>query len=145
MWSDRGDTRWPCTAKGSRGRFGTFRSSLPASVFCVYSIHMQMTATGIVFVFSGLSAASSGANHSLHGMLAMLSAMRYAEHCCCCKLDSGALLGSFSASGLEQNTHVDLLLHPNKLRKKESQRTRNIDGSLLPQVSYFLTTLKSRY
>ena len=78
-------------------------------------------------------------------MLAMLSAMRYAEHCRCCKLDSGALLGSFSASGLEQNTHVDLLLHPNKLRKKESQRTRSIDGLLLPQVSYFLTTLKSRY
>jgi hypothetical protein len=35
-----------------------------------------MAATGIVALFSGLSAASSGANHSLHGMLAMLSACR---------------------------------------------------------------------
>jgi len=37
----------------------------------------MMTATGIVAVFSGLSAASSGANHSLGGMLAMLSACRF--------------------------------------------------------------------
>ncbi|OCB89420.1 MFS Git1p-related glycerophosphoinositol and glycerophosphocholine permease [Sanghuangporus baumii] len=37
----------------------------------------MMTATVIVFVFSGLSAASSGANHSLRGLLAMLSAMRF--------------------------------------------------------------------
>ncbi|CAL1716874.1 unnamed protein product [Somion occarium] len=37
----------------------------------------MMAATGIVALFSGLSAASSGANHSLHGMLSMLSAMRF--------------------------------------------------------------------
>ncbi|KAK7690583.1 hypothetical protein QCA50_005681 [Cerrena zonata] len=37
----------------------------------------MMTATGIVAFFSLLSAASSGANHSLHGMLAMLSACRF--------------------------------------------------------------------
>jgi MFS family permease len=37
----------------------------------------MMAATAIVTVFSGLSAASSGANNSLGGMLAMLSAMRY--------------------------------------------------------------------
>ncbi|KAG2036880.1 major facilitator superfamily domain-containing protein [Suillus americanus] len=37
----------------------------------------MMTATGIVALFSGLSAASSGANHSLHGMLAMLIACRF--------------------------------------------------------------------
>lgn len=37
----------------------------------------MMTATGIVALFSGLSAASSGANHSLHGLLAMLSACRF--------------------------------------------------------------------
>jgi len=36
----------------------------------------QMSATGIVALFSGLSAASSGANHSLNGMLAMLIACR---------------------------------------------------------------------
>ena len=36
----------------------------------------QMAATAIVVLFSGLSAASSGANGSLGGMLAMLSAMR---------------------------------------------------------------------
>ncbi|KAJ2922545.1 hypothetical protein H1R20_g14539, partial [Candolleomyces eurysporus] len=36
-----------------------------------------MSATAIVVVFSGLSAASSGANGSLGGMLAMLSAMRF--------------------------------------------------------------------
>ena len=36
-----------------------------------------MTATGIVFLFSGLSAASSGAHGSVRGMLAMLIAMRY--------------------------------------------------------------------
>lgn len=37
----------------------------------------KMAATGIVALFSGLSAASSGAHHSFSGMLAMLSACRY--------------------------------------------------------------------
>ncbi|TFK20714.1 glycerophosphodiester transporter [Coprinopsis marcescibilis] len=37
----------------------------------------MMSATAIVVVFSGLSAASSGANGSLGGMLSMLSAMRF--------------------------------------------------------------------
>ncbi|THH01037.1 hypothetical protein EW145_g6988 [Phellinidium pouzarii] len=37
----------------------------------------MMTATVIVFLFSGLSAASSGAHHSLHGLLSMLSACRF--------------------------------------------------------------------
>jgi MFS family permease len=40
-----------------------------------------MLATGIVAFFSLLSAASSGAHHSLGGMLAMLSACRYAVIC----------------------------------------------------------------
>ncbi|KAG7095028.1 hypothetical protein E1B28_005819 [Marasmius oreades] len=37
----------------------------------------MMTATGIVAFFSALAAASTGANHSLGGMLAMLSACRF--------------------------------------------------------------------
>jgi len=37
----------------------------------------QMSATGIVALFSCLSAASQGTHQSLSGMLAMLSAMRY--------------------------------------------------------------------
>jgi len=37
----------------------------------------MMTATGIVALFSGLSAASSGAHGSVHGLLSMLSAMRF--------------------------------------------------------------------
>jgi MFS family permease len=37
----------------------------------------MMTATGIVAVFSLLSAASTGANHSLSGLLAMLTACRF--------------------------------------------------------------------
>ncbi|CAL1700930.1 unnamed protein product [Somion occarium] len=37
----------------------------------------MMSATGIVAVFSGLAAASSGAHHSLQGMLNMLSACRF--------------------------------------------------------------------
>jgi len=37
----------------------------------------MMTATGIVALFSGLSAASSGAHHSLRGTLQMLAAMRF--------------------------------------------------------------------
>jgi MFS family permease len=37
----------------------------------------MMTATGIVAVFSLLSAASSGAHHSVGGLLSMLSAMRF--------------------------------------------------------------------
>ncbi|KAF9261624.1 putative metabolite transporter [Marasmius fiardii PR-910] len=37
----------------------------------------MMSATGIVAFFSALAAASSGANHSLGGMLAMLSACRF--------------------------------------------------------------------
>ncbi len=36
-----------------------------------------MLATGIVALFSGLSAASSGAHGSIGGLLAMLSAMRF--------------------------------------------------------------------
>ena len=38
-----------------------------------------MSATGIVALFSALSAASKGSHESLSGMLAMLSAMRYAS------------------------------------------------------------------
>lgn len=38
---------------------------------------VQMTATGIVALFSALSAASSGAHGSLHGMLSMLAACRF--------------------------------------------------------------------
>ncbi|KAI0671537.1 metabolite transporter [Trametes maxima] len=37
----------------------------------------MMLATGIVALFSGLSAASSGAHHSVNGLLAMLSACRF--------------------------------------------------------------------
>ncbi|KAI0033557.1 MFS Git1p-related glycerophosphoinositol and glycerophosphocholine permease [Vararia minispora EC-137] len=37
----------------------------------------MMTAVGIVFLFSGLSAASSGANGSIRGLVAMLSACRF--------------------------------------------------------------------
>ncbi|EMD34089.1 hypothetical protein CERSUDRAFT_86845 [Gelatoporia subvermispora B] len=37
----------------------------------------MMLAAGIVALFSGLSAASSGAHHSIGGMLSMLSAMRF--------------------------------------------------------------------
>lgn len=37
-----------------------------------------MAAAGIVTLFSGLSAASSGAHSSIDGMLSMLSAMRQA-------------------------------------------------------------------
>ncbi|KAK0485179.1 MFS Git1p-related glycerophosphoinositol and glycerophosphocholine permease, partial [Armillaria novae-zelandiae] len=37
----------------------------------------MMTATGIVALFSGLSAASSGAHHSVDGMLSMLAACRF--------------------------------------------------------------------
>jgi len=36
-----------------------------------------MTATGIVALFSGLSAASTGSHHSLRGILNMLIAMRF--------------------------------------------------------------------
>ncbi|KNZ72939.1 putative metabolite transport protein, partial [Termitomyces sp. J132] len=37
----------------------------------------MMTSSGIILVFSGLSAASSGANGSVSGLLSMLSAMRF--------------------------------------------------------------------
>lgn len=47
--------------------------------FCLLTRNRpQMAATGIVALFSGLSAASSGAHGSLGGLLSMLSAMRYA-------------------------------------------------------------------
>lgn len=39
-----------------------------------------MTAAGIVTLFSGLSAASSGAHGSVGGLLSMLSAMRYVHY-----------------------------------------------------------------
>lgn len=38
-----------------------------------------MAATGIVALFSGLSAASAGAHHSASGMLAMLCACRWVQ------------------------------------------------------------------
>ncbi|KAG6331725.1 hypothetical protein ID866_7362, partial [Astraeus odoratus] len=66
----------------------------------------MMTATAIVAVFSGLSAASTGANHSIHGMLVMLCACRFllgigvgAEYPC----------GSVSAS--EQTEQEDIAKH----------------------------------
>lgn len=61
--------------------------SVESSEWCVLSLNtqifqppymfLQMVASGIVALFSGLSAASSGAHGSLDGMLAMLSAMRW--------------------------------------------------------------------
>lgn len=39
-----------------------------------------MSATGIVALFAGLSAASKGTNDSFGGMLTMLSAMRCVEY-----------------------------------------------------------------
>jgi hypothetical protein len=41
----------------------------------------QIAATGIVALFSGLSAASTGAHDSLRGLLSMLSAMRCVYFC----------------------------------------------------------------
>ncbi|EKM78114.1 hypothetical protein AGABI1DRAFT_86289 [Agaricus bisporus var. burnettii JB137-S8] len=64
----------------------------------------MMAASGIVALFSGLSAASSGAHGSLDGMLAMLSAMRFllgigigAEYPC----------GSVSASEQSEQDGID--------------------------------------
>ena len=43
----------------------------------LWRVANQMLATGIVFLFSALSAAAKGAGGSTHGMLAMLIAMRF--------------------------------------------------------------------
>ena len=59
-------------------KFGMVRSS-SCDILLLSHVHPreQMTAAGIVTLFSGLSAASSGAHGSVGGLLAMLSAMRY--------------------------------------------------------------------
>lgn len=60
----------------------------------------QMTATGIVALFSGLSAASSGANGSVSGLLNMLSAMRYVFVVSMCIVHHPNIYSdSFSVSG----------------------------------------------
>ncbi len=59
-------------------KFGMVRPS-SCDISFLPRIHSreQMTAAGIVTLFSGLSAASSGAHGSVGGLLSMLSAMRY--------------------------------------------------------------------
>lgn len=99
----------------------------------------QMTATGIVALFSALSAASSGANHSLHGMLAMLSACRYVY--IRARNDSSlptyyVITVSFSELVLELSIPVVPSPPLNNRRKKVSLKTLNIGGSLLLLVSH---------
>ncbi|KAG2361276.1 major facilitator superfamily domain-containing protein [Suillus spraguei] len=97
----------------------------------------MMFASGIIALFSGLSAASSGANHSLNGMLAMLTACRFllgiglgAEYPC----------GSVSASekseeeGIAKNAqHRWLVLATNTMID-----TGFVIGAFVPLVLYWI-------
>lgn len=58
-------------------KFGMVRSLADSSDVPSPTEFLQMLATGIVALFSGLSAASSGAHGSLNGLLAMLTACRF--------------------------------------------------------------------
>ncbi|KAG0705715.1 major facilitator superfamily domain-containing protein [Suillus ampliporus] len=97
----------------------------------------MMAATGIVALFSGLSAASSGANDSLNGMLAMLIACRFllgigvgAEYPC----------GSVSASeqseedGIAKNTHHRWLV----LATNTMIDVGFVVGAFVPLVLYWI-------
>ena len=100
-----------------------------------------MTATGIVAFFSALSAASSGAHHSLGGLLAMLTACRSVSLHRMTYLDQLLFekLGSFSVSELEQSIHVVRLRRRNSLRRRELQNPPSTAGLRLLLVrNHFL-------
>jgi MFS family permease len=92
--------------------------------------------SGIVALFSLLSAASKGANGSVKGTLAALSAFRYVlpfffwhpiSH-------NGYYLVSFWGSVWVQSTLADLSPPPSNPRTKVSQRMPNTGGSCLLPV-----------
>lgn len=90
-----------------------------------------MTATVIVALFSGLSAASAGAHGSVGGLLSMLSAMRWVNWQCYSSIRILILsLVSSWVSEWAQNIHVVPCLPPNSLRNRVLTRRRNIGGSL---------------
>lgn len=94
-----------------------------------------MTATGIVAVFSALSAASSGAHGSFSGMLAMLTACRCVTILASqIVVNSMCTVDSFWVSVWAQNTLVDPSRLPNSLKKLRSARMPSIGGSLLQPV-----------
>ncbi|KAG2074206.1 MFS general substrate transporter [Suillus decipiens] len=97
----------------------------------------MMSATGIIAVFAGLSAASSGANHSLNGMLSMLIACRFllgiglgAEYPC------GAVSASEQTEeeGIAKNAqHRWLVLATNTMIN-----TGFVIGAFVPLVLYWI-------
>lgn len=96
-----------------------------------------MAATGIVAFFSALSAASTGANHSVGGMLAMLSACRYVLNIYYIHSSTDMYLSlvSFSVSVWVQNIHADPSLPLSSLRSQALTRMHNIAGSPSQLVS----------
>jgi hypothetical protein len=94
-----------------------------------------MTATGIVALFSLLSAASSGAHGSVGGLLSMLSAMRYVISFNVSTACAKVISVSFSVLESVRNILVDLYLLQNNPRSLGLARTPNIGGSRSQPVS----------
>ncbi len=101
-----------------------------------------MTATGIVALFSGLSAASSGAHHSLRGTLQMLAAMRYVPFpnfifFCLDITHTFELLDSCSVLVSVLNTHAVQSQLLSRRKRRASRRMRKTDGLPLQRVMFF--------
>jgi hypothetical protein len=98
-----------------------------------------MSATGIVALFSFLSACSQGANGSLDGLLAMLSACRQVIFHLA-KAPDWNILGSASSleSVLAPSIPVALCPPPNNPKRKPSRKMHNIGGLRLQQVGAIL-------
>ncbi|KAG2358289.1 MFS Git1p-related glycerophosphoinositol and glycerophosphocholine permease [Suillus spraguei] len=97
----------------------------------------MMFPTGIIILFAGLSAASSGANHSLDGMLSMLIACRFllgiglgAEYPC------GAVSASEQTEeeGIAKNAHHRWLV----LATNTMINTGFVIGAFVPLVLYWI-------
>src|SRR6266404_4693328 len=108
-----------------------------------------MAATGIIALFSVLSAASAGAHHSASGLLTMLCACRWVQRLYPSPNEANlhSCIVSSLVSVLVQSTHVVLLLLRSSQRRKESRRMHNTDGLPWPQVrsNSSVTTAPSTY
>lgn len=93
-----------------------------------------MTAAGIVTLFSGLSAASSGAHGSVGGLLSMLSAMRYVIVSSLFYPQLTYIIASCSVSASVQNILAVPSLPLSNLKNLVSARGRRTVGSRLQRV-----------
>lgn len=104
-----------------------------------------MAATGIVIVFSALSAASKGSHGSVNGLLSMLSAMRWVicNLRCITAHVMWLPIAFWLGLGLERNTLADLSQHLSSRRNLLLATPPDIGGLPWPQVRAQLTHLNN--